>query len=112
MPKQTTALRDAPKVITLADLIDEAAELDADEAFQAKRKRYEGLREALKKRLGIGEHQGNLFLLSITWGTPQNKLDTEAIKADHSEEWIARYTKPVQTRAMNFVRKAVRKARK
>jgi hypothetical protein len=84
-------------------LIDEAAVLDADKEFQARRNREDAIRKQLKDKLGYGYHRGNRFDLEISAGTPQRRLDTEAIKVEMGQVFVAKYTKESQVRNMDFI---------
>jgi hypothetical protein len=83
-------------------LIDECGDLDADTDYQAKRKREEALRKKLKDKLGIGTHTGRRYVLLMSYGTPQQRRDTEALKAEMSEAFIVRYTRECPVRNMEF----------
>lgn len=86
-------------------LIDECAALDANEAFQVMRRREDALRKKLKDKLGVGQHAGNLYVLNISWGTPQQRMDVDAIKANESPTFVERYAVECPTRQMEFVRR-------
>ena len=85
-------------------LIDEAAALDLDQDFQEKRRREDNLRKRLKDKLGVGRHLGKRYVLVISFGTPQDRVDLATLEADFGD-LVAKYRRPCPVRNMNFERR-------
>jgi hypothetical protein len=85
----------------LRAMIDEAAKLDGDVDFQEQRRREDNLRKRLKDKLGTGTHEGDKFVLTVSLGTPQERVDLAALEADFPE-LVAKYRKPCAPRNMSF----------